>query len=56
MKRHYVVLKTCGYYEADNKKDAMEILRDDEFAVEVIHTRSWDGNYYHDRIKVVAGK
>ena len=56
MKRHYVVLQTDGYYEADDKKDALKYLKDTITATHVIHTRSTDGNYYHDRVKVIAEK
>ena len=54
MKKHYVVLRTDGYYEAKNKKDALEYLRDTPDATHVIYTRAQEGNYYHDRVKVVA--
>ena len=48
MKKHYVVLLTDGYYEAANKKDAAAFLQETVGAIEIIYTRSQDGNYYHD--------
>ena len=54
MKRHYVVLRIDGYYDAKNKKDALRYLETTIEAIYVIHTRSTEGNYYHNRIKIVA--
>lgn len=55
-KRHYVVRMVSGYYEAKNKKDAVKFLHDEEFAEDIIYTRSENGNYYHNRVNVVMTK
>ncbi len=54
MKRHYVVIQTDGYYEATNKKDALEYLAETSNATHVILTSSRDGNYYHNHLKIIA--
>ncbi len=56
MKKHYVVIRVNGYYEASNKRDAMRYLVETENATHVIRTASTDGNYYHSRINIVAEK
>ena len=56
MKRKYVVIMFRGYYIAENKKDAINFLLsciDDAY---IIHTRSQEGNYYHNRVKIIADK
>ncbi|MFX0141885.1 MAG: hypothetical protein ACFFDN_50075 [Candidatus Hodarchaeota archaeon] len=56
MKRHYVVRLSNGYYEAKNKKDAFEELKNNDLADDVVYTTCVDGNYYHNRINVIASK
>lgn len=55
-RRKYVVRSAVGYTVADNKKEALEILADDENARDVILTRAARGNYYHNRVKIIATK
>jgi len=52
--KKYVVLMVNGYYIAQNKKDAMREYNNNDIAYKVIYTKSAKGNYYHNKIKVIA--
>ena len=56
MKKQYVVRMINGYYQAENKKDAIEFLNENDTACDVIYTASSEGNYYHNRVNVIASK
>ena len=53
-KRHYVVRTLTGYVNGfKNKKEALEELRSNGLAEDLIYTSSQCGNYWHDRIRVI---
>ncbi len=54
MKKHYVVILVDGYYKAKNKKDAMNEFKENDKTLGIILSQSKTGNYYHNRVHVVA--